>query len=153
VVLYTNQIPISTDTAGAIYGGDYNGDGVNDGYKKDTRTGSDGNDRTGATGKYTTGFIPCTTADTLYFKNCQIKVLNGTASTYEEIVCYDSTKGYINKRAVDLSVQMSGKDYSVDNNNNLTRYNCADLWSNTAFIRITGDYIGADSIIAKEPIE
>jgi hypothetical protein len=153
VIEYTNQIPISTDTAGAIYGGDYNGDGVNDGYQKDTRIGSDGKDRTGATGKYATGFIPCTTADTLYFKNCQIKVLNGSTETYQIITCYDSAKGYINKRAVDLSVQMSGKDYSVDSNNNLTRYNCKDLWSNTAFVRITGNYIGADSIIAKESIE
>ena len=49
---------------------------------------------------------------------------------------------------------MNGKDYSVDSNNYLTRYNCKDLWSNTAFVRISGDYIGADSIITKnEPIE
>lgn len=151
-VNYTNQISISTDSAGAIYGADYNGDGINDGYKEKTRIGSDGTDRNN-TATDATGFIPCTTADTLYFKNCQIAVLGGTSQTYQEIVCYDSTKKYINVRAVDKADQMSGKDYSVDSNNYLTRYNCADLWANTAFVRITGNHIGADSIIAKEPIE
>ena len=154
VQVIINQIPISTDNSGAIYGGDYNGDGIKDGYQKDTRLGSDGLDRTGATGKYATGFIPCTTDDTLYFKNCSIHVANGSTQTYQELACYDASKTFINKRYLDYSSQMSGKDYDVDSNNYLTRYNCADLWTNTAFVRITGNYIGADSIITKnQPFE
>ena len=144
-ISYTNQIPLSTDASGAIYDGK--------GYKDGIRLGSDGSDRTGAATD-ATGFIPCTISDTLYFKNCQIAVLGGTATTYQNIGCYDSTKQWIATRFVDMASHMSGKDYSVDSNNYLTRYNCADLWTNTAFVRITGDYIGVDSIITKnEPIE
>lgn len=147
IVSYTNQIPISTDASGAIYNGV--------GYKDGVRLGSDGADRTGAPTD-ATGFIPCTTADTLYFKNCQIYTYptkSGT-STYQELACYDSNKAFIHTRYLTYDVQMEGKDFDVDANGCLTRYNCKDLWSNTAFVRISGDYIGADSIITKnEPIE
>lgn len=150
VIEYTNQIPISTDASGAVYNGK--------GFKENVRLSSSGADKldSAATGIYATGFIPCTRSDTLYFKNCQIAVLGGTATKYQTITCYDSNKGYINARYVDMASQMNGKDYDVDGNGCLTRYNCEGegLFANTAFVRITGNYIGADSIITvNQPIE
>jgi hypothetical protein len=54
---YTNLLPEAKDADGVtIYGGDYNGDGVNDGYKTDTYlSGADAKTRDGVE---TTGFIP-----------------------------------------------------------------------------------------------
>lgn len=143
---YINRIPSSTDKNGEVYGDDHDGDGVNDGYRENVRLSSDGySERDNPTD--TTGLIACTTADTLYFANCQIAVLGGSSTTYQAIACFDSNKTIVGTRYVDITTQMSGKDYSVDSNNYLTRYNCADLWANTAFVRITGNYIGEDSII------
>lgn len=138
-----NQIPISTDSSGAIYGVDYNGDGKNDGYKDGVRTGSDGADRTGAPTD-ATGFIPCTKGKILYFKNCQIDTTG--SSTYQEISCYGGTKNYLGK----ISASALSSGIEKDTNGYLTMLNTS-VFSATydamAFVRITGNYIGADSII------
>lgn len=69
---YTNQISIALDTWG---GTDiYNGKG----YKESTRIGSDGTIST-VSGMCSTGFIPCTSADTLRLKNV---TPTGTKSPY-----------------------------------------------------------------------
>ena len=144
-----NQIPISTDSSGAIYGADYNGDGKNDGYKDGVRTGSDGADRTGAPTD-ATGFIPCTKGEILYFANCQIDTTGG--STYQEISCYGGTKNYLGK----ISASSLSSGISKDANGYLTMLNTgvfSATYDAMAFVRITGNYIGADSIITKnQPI-
>lgn len=149
VKLYTNALEKaekadSTD----VYG--------TNGYQYGIRLSSSGGERTPAS-TYITGFIPCTIANTLYFKNCQIKVAGGAEQTYQEIGCYDSNKQWVGTRAVDMAAQMNGKDYSVDGNY-LTRYNCTDLnWGGknpVAYVRITGNYIAEGSIISVDnPIE
>ena len=59
---YTNLLPSAVDTDGTtIYGGDYNGDGVNDGYKTATRlSGSSGNPASSQEAMCASGFIPAT---------------------------------------------------------------------------------------------
>lgn len=144
-VVIINQIPISTDASGAVYNGT--------GFKDGVRIGSDGSERTGATVDVT-GFIPCTKADTLYFQNCQITVGTGN---YQEINYYDSNKTYISKTSLQVLTESNAslwKNVTLDENGYLTRYNMNAVNADTAFVRISGDYIGADSIITvNQPIE
>jgi predicted MPP superfamily phosphohydrolase len=139
-----NQIPISTDLNGAIYGGDYDGDGVNDGYKQDTRIGSDGADRTGATGKCATGFIPITPGDILYFSNCEL--LKTETDINNKIVCYNADKAYVGAVYMD-TISPEYYTFTVDENNNLIMLNTTGIHAGTAYVRISANYIGADSII------
>lgn len=151
VVAIVNQIPISTDANGAIYGADYNGDGVKDGYMENTRIGSDGKDRSGATGKYATGFIPITLGDKLYFENCQI--IHDETANYNEIVCYKADKSYNKTIYVYVANIENNHTFAVDENNCLTMWDTSGLFADTAFVRIVGNYIGADSIITvNQPI-
>ena len=140
-----NQIPLSTDSTGAIYNGT--------GYKENTRIGSDGTDRTGATGKYATGFIPVTVGDKLYFYNCEILQTGTGTDIYNHIVCYDSNKSRLG--AVYLQNDISSlHTFTKDENNNLTMFDTSNLNASTAFVRIVGNYIGADSVITKnQPID
>lgn len=142
-VVIVNQIPISTDTNGSVYS--ENGIGEN------IRIGSDGADRTGATGKYTTGFIPITVGDKLYFKNCRIVV--GTDESYNEIACYDSNKNYIKSLYLYQETTLANHSHEKDTNNCLTMIDTKGFFADTAFVRITGNYLGDDSIITKnQPI-
>lgn len=139
-----NQIPISTDLNGAIYGGDYDGDGVNDGYKIDTRLGSDGTDRTGATGKCATGFIPITAGDILYFSNCEL--VKTETYTNNQIACYNADKTYVGTIYMD-TISPEYYTFTFDENNNLIMLNTTGIHAGTAYVRISANYIGADSII------
>lgn len=143
-VTYTNQIPISTDATGAIYKGV--------GYADSVRIGSDGTDRTDAPVD-ATGFIPCTYGQKLYFENCQI--LNDGTSTYQHCVVYDSAKTYLG--AINLgNARTEYLGFTVDENNCLTSLDTGtfiDTYTDMGFVRFTGNYIGADSIITvNEPI-
>lgn len=147
-----NQISISTDASGAIYGEDYNGDGVKDGYKDGVRLGSDGADRTGAPTD-ATGFIPITVGDILYFKNCQVAQTGTGTDDYNVICCYKGDKSRVGTLYLfnDISANYT---YTKDENNNLTMFDTSKLNPATEFVRIVGNYIGADSIITKnQPIE
>ena len=139
---YINQIPISTDTSGAIYNGT--------GYKDGIRTGSDGADRTGAPTD-ATGFIPCVKGDIFYFANCQIDTTG--SSSYQECAIYGDNKAYIGK--VSISSLSSGSGIEKDSNNYLTKLDTsvfATTYDNMKFVRFTGNYIGADSIITKNEL-
>ena len=151
---YTNQVPISTDASDAIYGGDYNGDGVNDGYKTGTRLGSDGTDRSMAN-HYATGFISVAVGDKLYFENCQIDTTVSTTSTYNEMCCYNADKELLTPIVYLWSeANRSAHEFTVDENNYLVMIDTKTFPIGTAFVRISGAYIGADSIITvNEPIE
>lgn len=71
---YTNLLPTATATDGkTIYGGDYNGDGVNDGYLQNRRLSSSGSDAA-VTNQYkdiarASGFIPAVEGDVIRIKN------------------------------------------------------------------------------------
>jgi hypothetical protein len=160
VVEYTNQLPISTGTGTAIYGGDYDGNGVNDGYQQNTRLGSDGTDRTGVAGIYATGYIPVKYGDMVYLKNCQM--LKG--ATNNQVAFYGADKKIllrgttgITRNITDLMVTYWGGAF--DENNCLTQIKMADSsnafdLSSVAFVRFGGNYLGADSIITvNEEIE
>ncbi len=140
-----NLIPISTDASGAIYGEDYDGDGVNDGYKIDTRIGSDGADITGASTD-ATGFIHITVGDKLYFSGCEILQTGTGVDDYNVIVCYDTNKARVGTVYLcqDISKYYT---FTKDENNRLTMIDTMGMKSETAYIRIVGNYIGADSII------
>ena len=137
-----NQLPISTDTNGAIYNGVGYADGV--------RLGSDGADRTGAAVD-ATGFIPCTYGDKLYLSGCQI--LKDGSATYQECACYTEDRTFIGKinlaTASVSTVDDNGYVVAID-----TSLFTSSVYSNMAFVRITGNYIGADSIITvNQPLE
>jgi hypothetical protein len=64
---YTNQVPLSKDTDGTIFGEDYNGDGVNDGYIAKTRLSSSGATKE-SNYTSTTGYIPATSGAVIRIK-------------------------------------------------------------------------------------
>lgn len=113
------------------------------GYTDGARTGSDGAVRTGAPTDLT-GFIPCTKGDILRFANCEI--LNVSGTNYQECAVYRSDKTFIDK--VSLSTLTVG--ITKDDNNNIIALDTgmfASTYDNMAFVRISGNYIGEDSII------
>lgn len=147
-----NQIPISIDKNGNIFGEDYNGDGVKDGYKVDMRV-SGGVEQT-YSGVTTTGYIPVQEGDTVYFKNltmtktghkyaCRVALFNGLTSD--------------NQISADTSNAMDS--FTWDANGNATAFTVKPGWFNgtggtTQYIRVGAAYIGADSIVSvNQPIE
>lgn len=61
---YTNKVPTSIDTDGSIFGIDYNGDGVKDGYQNGLRLSSSGVTKT-HNFSTVTGFIPVKPGDVI----------------------------------------------------------------------------------------
>lgn len=150
---YTNQIPLATDSTGAIYGADYNGDGKNDGYKEQTRIGSDGTDRTYANTD-ATGFIPCTFGQTVYFKNCE--VVNGQSLDYQDFSMYDTNKTFLGTANLS-TLDVAYVPFTVDENGYIlslpTSY-FSSKYHVMAYVRISCQHLGVDSIITvDEPIE
>ena len=84
---YTNLLPLATDTdRTTIYGGDYNGDGVNDGYIKGQRLSSSGSTSV-LDIACASGFIPAVEGDVLRIKG--ITPIQGTATQY--VISYNSS--------------------------------------------------------------
>ena len=73
---YTNQLAISIDSDKTIYGEDYNGDGIKDGYRKDYRLNSSAAVVAG-TGWYVTGFMPCKAGDVVRLQDAGLDPANG----------------------------------------------------------------------------
>lgn len=88
-----NLLPRATDTDRiTIYGDDYNGDGMKDGYLKGKRLSSSGSVSTYANNMATTGFITSKVDDILRIKGAVI----GAANMY--VIAYDSSNtktGYL----------------------------------------------------------
>lgn len=84
---YTNKLSLATDTDRiTIYGGDYNGDGVNDGYITGYRLTSSGG-TSALSNACASGFIPAKVGDVLRIKG--ITPIQGTASQY--VITYNSS--------------------------------------------------------------
>lgn len=82
----TNLLPLATDIdRNTIYGGDYNGDGVNDGYITGYRLSSSSGNPTSMAGMCCSGFIPAKSGDILRIKGITAKT--GTASY---VISYNS---------------------------------------------------------------
>ena len=87
---YTNLLPTAKATdRTTIYGGDYNGDGVADGYKEKTRlSGSSGSETTNSSyDMISTGFIPAKDGDILRVRG----YVESTGTTSAYIIAYNSS--------------------------------------------------------------
>lgn len=146
VIAYTNQIPISTNTDGSVYG-----------YKAGYRLSSSGAADT-LSGSYLTGFIPVAVGDTVYMKNVTFKygVNSGLTSANQRVSFYNASKTHVVQiNAMGLAGNASG--VKGDDNiwtqftpkSNMGGVDC----SSVAYFRINAAYIGDDSIITvNEPI-
>ena len=152
VVDDNNEITKSTAADGVtIYGEDYNGDGVNDGYKLNTRAsgGYDANYE----GVTTTGYIPAQVGDVFYFKNI---TMSKTGNKYACRVAMFDAIASNNQMNVDNA--SSSDWFTWDANGNATEFRVAEDWysgdATVKYIRVNASYIGADSIIYRnKPIE
>lgn len=147
VVAYTNQIPISTDTDGSVYG-----------YRAGYRLNGAGAAEV-MNNSYLTGFIPVAVGDTVYMKNVTFKygVSSGLTSNNQRISFYNASKTQIVQiNATGLGGIASG----VKGDDNIwTQFTPKSTMNNVdcsgvAYFRINAAYIGDDSIITvNEPIE
>lgn len=139
IVPFVNRVPLSVDTDGNVFGTDYNGDGINDGYLKDTRLSSSGavKEQAGCTA---TGFIPVKGGDVIRVYGCDW----ATALTANNYICaYDKDfvfiGGYATTIGDTLSLTKYGtaicSEYSADDNRNLT-ITLSSL-SDIAYIRVS----------------
>lgn len=145
-----NQIPLAVDLSGNIYGEDYNGDGVNDGYKVNTRV-SGGNDQT-YDGVTTTGYIPAQVGDTVYFKNITM------SKTGHKYACRVALfNGLTTSNQMSADTESAGDLFTWDENGNAAAFTVRNWFTDgttVQYIRVGAAYIGADSIISiNQPIE
>lgn len=95
VIKIKNLLLEATDTDRVtIYGGDYNNDGVKDGYQTDTRLSSSSGGPSPATGMCCSGFIPCVEGNILRIKGIKPKL-----STASYVMTFNSS----NTKVVALS--------------------------------------------------
>ena len=142
VLNVTNQLPIATDTDGSIYNGK--------GYKEDTYLSTQPASKAGY---YTSGFIPCTVNDTLYFKNVTMQ----TGNNYHRISAWDANKTFISNSQFSTSNDQTHVyfNFGTDGNIETITFNPASAYyKNVAYIRFCCSYLGEDSIVTvNEPIE
>ena len=150
---YINQLPLAIDTDGSIYGGDYNGDGVNDGYKEHTYL-SSGSPSTKSNIE-TTGFIPIDESGdcVIYLSGITAKVNNN----YTRIGLYDKAKKYITQISATSfdSTTLAKITYETDADDNLTKLDMSayikkqiELEKLPAYFRICATEINNNTIIS-----
>lgn len=119
---YTNRLPLATDTdRTTIYGGDYNGDGVNDGYITGKRLSSSGSESTEAAA-CASGFIfPVAEGSVIRIKGAA--PIQSSASAY--LITYDSANTKVGHAEMpktsdksDWSSTTTKSYYSYDAQNN-----------------------------------
>lgn len=170
-----NLIPLSTDTDGSIYGGDYNGDGMADGYKVDTYVSSSGGTVGSRPGVNLTGFIPIEGVGSsnfaegeivVYLKNIEAVNSNsnvrlGFYNANKEYIVYQSATQFHTVR------EEYGRDilYTADENNYITSIDLSAFthfistseaynYQQIAYFRICAPGLDGDSIITvNESIE
>lgn len=149
---YTNLLPTATDTdRKTIYGGDYNGDGVNDGYKTQTRlSGSSGSTGTANAPMCASGFIPAKDGDVI-----RIKGMYGTSGTSSYVISYNSANTRIANKGID---QTSDNKWSTSStwgatvdqaDDNLITFtlSSANFGTGIDAIRICGDMTSGNVIV------
>lgn len=141
----TNQIPISTNADGSIYGVDTDGDGIPNGYKTKTYLNGSGLDSSDYT-KSSTGFIPVQVGDVIRMKNMGLVKTEGN----DRIVFYDENKNFIKVVQGSSSWYIDGMRGELDSDNitytKLTLTTFSDL-SGYAYIRICCGNITPESIL------
>ena len=146
VAAYTNQIPISTDTDGSVYG-------YRSGYRLNSSGAADK-----MSGSYLTGFIPIAVGDTVYMKNVTFKygANSGLTSANQRVSFYNASKTHV----VQINAMgLAGNANGVKGDDNIwTQFTLKSTVNNincsgVAYFRINAAYIGDDSIITvNEPI-
>lgn len=139
VVVYTNQIPISTDANGSVLG-------IKSGYRLSLSSGNE----TAASGYSCTGFIPAKTDDVLRIKGIDLTNENAT-----NIICYDSGKKPFRGAATSGNYGTSLYNLFVTNGTQSGDVYTATLIGDLvngfnqglAYIRIGSKSITADSIL------
>ena len=146
VAAYTNQIPISTDTDGSVYG-----------YRAGYRLSSSGAPDF-MSGSYLTGFIPVSVGDTVYMKNVTFKygVNSGLTSANQRVSFYNASKTHVFQAS---AVSLAGNVNGIKGDDGIwTQFTPKSTMggvdcSGVAYFRINAAYIGDDSIITvNEPI-
>lgn len=140
VTSYTNRLPLATTAPNdnTIYGEDYNGDGVNDGYKKDTRYSSSSGIQASA-GKQLTGLIQTSEGDIVRVKNIESFEFYIWVKSDGTMSAMQPTSNYVT-------------GYSQPDDNGVYTFNAPS----SAFIgaRFSGKGITGDTIITvNEPIQ
>lgn len=144
---YTNLLPSAVDTNGTtIYGGDYNGDGVNDGYKTSTRlSSSSGSEATANALMCAMGFTKAKIGDVLYIKNAF-----PVESVASYVISYNASKAMVSNQrfiqdyvgmagTIDVESSPTGMSWSINN---------ADWYTfdgDVVVVNITADKFGADT--------
>lgn len=154
---YTNLLPSATDTdRKTIFGGDYNGDGVNDGYIKGKRLSSSGSvtSSDNNTACCASGFISAKVGDTVRIKNlepitnvgCYVISYNSanTKVAYKTFLIMSSTTGYF-----------GGDWLTVDATNKLVTFELTSANFGTGFdaIRFSGLISDNTIVTINEKIE
>ena len=150
-----NLLPAATDTDRVtIYGEDYNGDGVNDGYKTKTRLSSSSGGTATADGMCASGFIPCVAGDIIRIKGTKPKY-----STASYVMTFDSS----NKKVVAMSMPQEGTDpiwtnstysaewFQYDTENDIITITLLSSVFGTGFdsMRFSAGVITGDTIVTK----
>jgi hypothetical protein len=134
---YTNQIPISTDKDGSVYG-----------YSTNTYLSSSTGEVGTKNGYETTGFIPVKINDVVRFKNVGFST-NASETGSHRMMFYKADKTFIGFQNV--TTLQSNHETEFDASGNLTKFVVkvygTYITSDTAYIRLCCDSITADSII------
>lgn len=131
--VYTNQIPISTDTDGSVYNGK--------GYKENTRYSQSSNAESGADGVTVSGYIPVKDGDVVRVSNIRMNK-NDAASNVCNVIFFTA---YSAAAANHNAANLTGNNSAVwDADGNLIQFTVNGSYS---FIRINTAYIGSDSIL------
>lgn len=135
VTNYTNQIPISTGTDGAVYSGK--------GYKENTYL-SSGNDGT-RSGIYAVGYIPAKTGDVIRLKNVRYE----SGDSNNRLALYGSDRTMLtNAQFRGDTIATAFPDAQFDSNGYLTQFTMTHVYcDNMAYFRLCANYIGDDSVI------
>lgn len=136
---YTNQVPLSIDSSGAVYNGT--------GYKDNMRINSSGAESNSA-GFALTGFIPCVAGDVIR--------LGGEGITFNEygamLFTYNSAKTAI--QGEDYSkLGQEAYGYTAGDANSLFKWSPnASKHAGCAYIRISAKGLGANMIVTKNEV-
>lgn len=129
---YTNQIPISIETDGSVFG-----------YKKDYRLDSSGN-AVSSSGFYATGLIPVKAGDIVRLQGVQHRKGASTASN-QRISVFTSAKAHIAQGNVNYPPSSYVTNCKYDSNNDLIQFTVAG--STVAYFRLSAQYIDNSSVI------
>lgn len=150
---YTNRLPLATDTDGkTIFGGDYNGDGVNDGYQTPLRLSSSGSTSSSVSPMCASGFIPAKDGDVI-----RIKGAYGKVGTQAYVISYNSSRTKIAHKTIPIDETVSSICWSTvcewatvkqaDDNLLTFTLSSANFGTGIEYIRFSGDMTSGNVIV------